>query len=95
MGGIFSGAAGALIFFELGHDLVGAIQAGKGLSQLGADVDDLEDGRDHEGEKHVVAEVVADGPSVGEDAMAAEPHDDGGDQAEHGGGGGGERRWSW
>ena len=56
-----------------------------------ADVHDLKDRRNHEGQEHVVAEIVADGPGVGQHLMSAQPHHNGRDQAEHGGGCGGER----
>ena len=79
------GAAGGLVLFELRHDLVRAVEAGKGLSQLRADVHDLEDRRDHEGEKHVVLEVVADRPRVAQHAMPAQPHHQRRHQAQHGG----------
>ena len=65
---------GNLVLFELGHDFAGAIEAGKGLRELRADVHDLKDRRNHEGEKHVVAEVVADRPVCVQNAVAAQPH---------------------
>ncbi len=76
---------GILILFELRHDFVGSVEAGKGFSQLGADVHYLKDRRDHESEKHVVLKVGADGPGVVQDQMAAEPHDESGDDPENGG----------
>ena len=58
-------------------------EAGESLSELGADVHDLEDRRDHEGEKHVVAEVIADSPGAAQHAVSAEPHDQRRHQSEH------------
>ena len=43
-------------------------------------------GRDHEGEEHVVAEVVADRPGASEHSVTAEPHDERRNEAEHSGG---------
>src|SRR3954452_8206777 len=86
----FGGAAGNLVFFQFGHDFASAIEASEGFGQLRADVHDLEDGSYHESEKHVVAEVVAHGPGMREDAVAAEPHHDGRNQSQNGGGGGSE-----
>ena len=40
-------------------NLAGAVEAGEGFGQLGADGDELHDGRGHEGEKHDVGEVAA------------------------------------
>ena len=80
------GAPGGLILFELGHDLVRAIEARESLSQLRADVHDLEDGRNHEGEKHVVLKVVADAPRAAEHIVPAQPHDQRRNQPQHRGG---------
>ena len=81
------GAARGLVLLELGHDFVGAIEAGKGFSELRADVHNLEDRRDHEGQEDVVLEIVADRPRAVENSCAAQPHHQSRDQPEHGGGG--------
>ena len=90
-----NGAAGGLVLFEFRHDFVGAVEAGKGLGELRADVHKLEDRRNHQGEEDVVLEVVADGPLAVEHEVAAHPHDQRRDQPEHGGGSRGQARWSW
>ena len=48
-----------LVLFQFRHDLAGAVEPGERFSQLRADIHDLKHRRNHEGEKHVVAEVVA------------------------------------
>ncbi len=85
------GAGGVGKFVVLGEDLHGAVEAGDGFGELGADVHDLEDGRDHEGEEHGVLHVVAFGEASGESGVASEEHDEGADDSEDGGGGEGER----
>src|ERR1700722_9631415 len=56
---------GVSILFHLGEDFGGAVEAGEGFGELGSDVHNLENGGDHEGQEHVVAKVVSDGPGMG------------------------------
>ena len=91
-------AGGFGVFLGLGEDLGGAVEAGEGFGELGADGDELSDGGDHEREEHHVGDVAAGGEGSGDDLAGSEPHDEGSDDAEDGGGGeghhglGGERR---
>ena len=55
------GAGGFGVFFALVEDLGGAVEAGEGFGELGADGDELDDGGDHEGEEHDVGDVAAGG----------------------------------
>jgi hypothetical protein len=81
------GAGGVGVFFALGEDFAGTIEAGHGFGELGANGDELHDGRDHEREEHDVADVAADGELAGVVLMAAEKHDQRADDTEHDGGG--------
>ncbi len=80
-------AGGLGVLFVLGEDLGGAVEAGEGLGELGADGDELDDGGDHEGEEHDVGDVAAGGELAGDDLVGAEVHDERADDAEDGGGG--------
>ena len=81
------GAAGLGVLFALGEYLGGAVEAGDGFGELGAYADKLDDGSDHEREKHDVGDVAAGGEASGDDLVGAEIHDEGTDDAEDGGGG--------
>ncbi len=85
------GAVGLAVLFVLAHDLGGAIETGERLGELGADGDELNDRRDHEGEKHGVFDVAADVEAMGGDFLGAEVHDEGADDSEDHGGGEGHR----
>ena len=58
------GAGGLGVLWRLGEDLAGAVEAGEGLGELRADADDLDDGRDQEGEEHDVGDEAAEGEAV-------------------------------
>src|SRR5450631_803451 len=68
-------AIGFGILFSFRKNLAGAVKAGDGLRQLGADIHDLEDRSHHEGQKHGVGKVIAQGDLVGHLLTSAEPHD--------------------
>ena len=55
------GAFGIVIFPALVQDLVGAFETGQRLSELGADLNHLHDGRDQEAKKEGVGKESADG----------------------------------
>ena len=78
------GSAGDLVFFEFGHDFTGTVETGERFGKLRADIHDLKDRGNHEGEKHVVAEIVADRPGMAQNRVPAEPHHERRHQAEHG-----------
>jgi hypothetical protein len=80
-------AGGLAVLLGFGEDLGGAVEAGEGFGELGADADELGDGRDHEGEEHGELDVAAYVEAVRGDLLGAEVHDETADDAEdHGGG---------
>ncbi len=70
-------AGGFAVFLGFVEDLGGAIEAGEGFGELGADGDELDDGGDHKGEKHDVGDVTAGREASGDHQMRAEIHDNG------------------
>ncbi len=81
--------------FALSQHFHGAVQPGHGFSQLCADVDHLEDRRDHEREKADVLKVAARGVEsmpagmaghlIGQHLVPAKKHHQPADSAEHSG----------
>ena len=76
------GPARVLVLRPLAQDLARPLEAGERLGQLGADRDDLEDGRDEEPEEDGVGEEAAQRQRPGEDLARPDEHDDGADDAE-------------
>ncbi len=74
-GGEVVGTGGLGVFFVLGEDLGGAVEAGYGFGELGADGDELNDRGDHEREEHDVGDVAAGSEFAGHDLVGAEEHD--------------------
>ena len=87
------GARRVCIFLALVQDLDRAVEAGDGLGELRADIHDLEDRRDHEGQQHGVLEVAAGGHLMIEHLVAAEQHHQSADNAQHRGGSKATARW--
>ncbi len=84
-GGEVVGASGLGVFLVLGEDLGGAVEAGDGLGELGADGDELDDGGDHEREEHDVGDIAAGGEAADYYLVGTEVHDEGSNDAEDGG----------
>ncbi len=69
-GGMMTVRVGSLSSSRFVENLGGAVEAGEGFGELGADGDELDDGGDHEGEQHGVLDVAADVEAVGGDLVA-------------------------
>src|SRR5271165_6319411 len=85
------GARGICEFVTLGEDLHGAVEAGDGFGKLRADVHNLKDRRNHEGQQHRVLEVAAGGHAARKHLVASEKHNQAADNSENGGSGKGQR----
>src|SRR5579863_5206250 len=77
----FDGAMGILVFRPLVQDLVGALEASEGFGELGADGDDLHDGRNQEWKGQGKREELAGGKRAGQDETRAHIHGGGADDA--------------
>jgi len=84
------------IFGQLMHDFAGALQAGQGFADLGADAHNLKNRPHQKCQEHGELEELADGQVAGDDLARAHVHDQRAHDAHHGGaaevhqGGGGE-----
>ena len=87
-----TGASGLAIFLGLVEDLGGAIEAGEGFGELGADGDELDDRGNHESQEHRVFDVTAHVEAVSGILLRAEVHDEAADDSEDHGGGEGHQR---
>ena len=71
-----------MIFPPLAQDFVRAFQSGQRFGELGADLNDLHDGRDQEAKEKRVSEETADGQHASRDLARADVHDHGADHAQ-------------
>src|SRR4029077_13732448 len=80
-------AAIVFIFHFEAEDFARAFEAGDGFGQLRADGNDLKNRSDQHREKRGVHEEHAGGHAAGDDAVRADVHDDGGNDADQRGAG--------